>query len=476
MEGGSKTAVSAMRQQAALALVEILDRGGFASLVIDHTLKNLDAERKQKQLSAVEERDRRFFSSLIYEVVRHRETIDGAIAAVSKTPLKKIRPYVLACMRLGVAQLWYMEGVKPYAAISESVELVKKAGFRGLAPYVNGVLRSVQRQGKPAEEAVSFLPEWIEDSLTNDYGETWTKSLINAMKTVRPTCFRLNALKMDELKEKEKRDGVQEYTQEQIADLLLKELRKTAPDAEMISKGHLCKDALYVRHPGNIGAFSWYQQGLVSVQDESSMAAVMALDPQKGERVLDLCAAPGGKSAYIAERMENEGEVVSRDIHPHRVKLIEDGARRLGLTVIQAEVSDASALKKEDAEGFDRVLLDAPCSGWGILRSKRDIADNHSPEAIEGLPELQRKMLRSAQAALKKGGRLVYSTCTLRKAENEEQIRWFLKEYPEFELVDLKEVFPRMTEEDGILDQTMTLRPVQEGHDGFFVAALQKNQ
>ncbi len=459
MEGGSKKTVGAMRKLSALALVEILDQGGFASLVIDHSLKNLDAERSAKGLAPVEERDRRFFASLVYEVVRHRETIDGAIAKFSKTPLKKIRPYVLSCMRIGIAQLWYMDGVKPYAAISESVELVKQAGFKGLAPYVNGVLRNVQRMGKVEESSDAEIPEWILDSLRKDYGETWVSSFVEAMDTVRPLCLRRNRWKMKE----------GELT------LLLDELKKTAPEAELIGEGHLCKEAVYVRHPGNIGAFSLYQQGMVSVQDESSMAAVMALDPQKGDRVLDLCAAPGGKSCFTAERMENEGYVSSRDIHPHRVKLIEEGAKRLGLNIIHAQVSDASLQKEEDKEAFDRVLLDAPCSGWGILRSKRDIAKNHSMEAIEELPALQRQMLRTAQAALKKGGRLVYSTCTLRKEENEEQVEWFLKEYPRFELLDLKEVFPEFREEDGNLDQMMTLKPIPDGHDGFFVAALKKN-
>lgn len=442
-----------IRQSAAKALQEILHEGGYAAIVIDRNLKALD------EVKMVPERDRRFFSSLIYETIRHQKAIDEALASVSKTPLKKVRPYVLACLRLGCTQLFFMEGVKPYAAISETVELVKKAGFKGLAPYVNGVLRSLQRQGKLKEGTEESIPGWILEQLEKDYGTMWAKRYTDVIHTIRPVCFRMNLHKSERNE-------------------ILGKLRERFDTGEgSFREGHLSEAAVYVKHSGNIGEMDLYKEGMISVQDESSMVAVLALGAKQGDKVLDLCAAPGGKSAYAAERMKDLGSISARDIHPHRVHLIEDTAERLGLQCIHAEVSDAMTSREEDKECFDRVLLDAPCSGLGIVRSKRDIAYNREERDIYALAEMQKKMLETAAAAVKKGGRLVYSTCTLTKEENDNRIAAFLASHPEFTLVDLKAELAKegeWQEDEAIWNKSVTLWPIENGHDGFFVCAMEK--
>ncbi len=446
-----------IRQEAALALEEILCRGGYSSLTVNEYLK--------KVAEQTEERDRRFFTNLVYTTLDHLPTIDAVIAAHSKTPLNKIKPYLLVCLRMGVCQLKYMEGIPDRAAINETVEVVKRSKFRGLAGFVNGVLRGAQRSGcgyslpDPKREPVKALglqydmPEWIVALWLRDYGREQTELLLQKMQQPGCVCLRANTLKAS-----------------------VEEIGKRIAEKVEVCQSEAVPEAFYVQHIGDISKWDLYQEGCIAVQDESSMLAAIATGAKPGDRVLDLCAAPGGKSTFMAQMMKDQGQISSRDLHEHRVKLIEENAGRLGIGCIRAEASDGAVARAEDAEQYDVVLLDAPCSGLGIMRSKPDIKLHHKPEDTAELVQLQRQLLPVAAAAVRPGGTLVYSTCTLNKQENDEQVEWFLKKYPNFVLKDLENRLPSLPECDRLWKKHLTLWPKAGGHDGFFVARLEKKE
>lgn len=446
-----------IRKQAALALQDILCRGGYSSLIVNQYLKKLPAETP--------ERDRRFFTSLVYTTLSHLPSIDAVLAVYSKTPLSKLKPYLFVCLRLGVCQLRYMEGVPDRAAICETVELIKKSPYRGLSGYANGVLRAAQRNDcrfplpDRKQEPVRALglqydmPEWIVAKWVGDYGEAQAEELLRRMAEPGRVCLRANTLKAE-----------------------LGVIRERLLEQTKAEQSRCVPEAFYADHIQNLGQWELYREGWIAVQDESSMLAALATGVKPGDQVLDLCAAPGGKSAFMAQMMQDRGRIISRDVHEHRVRLIEENRQRLGIRCIEAEVSDGTVSRPEDAQAYDVVLLDAPCSGLGILRSKPDIKLHHKPEDEEELIGLQRRLLQTAALAVKPGGRLVYSTCTLNKAENDRQVEWFLENTEKFTLIDLEKCLPSLPEYDRLWNKYLTLWPQENGHDGFFVACFQKKE
>lgn len=448
-----------IRQEAALALEEILCRGGYSSLTVNEYLK--------KMAGQTEERDRRFFTNLVYTTLDHLLSIDAVIEAHSKTPLKKIKPYLLVCLRMGICQLKYMESVPDRAAINETVELVKKSKLCALAGFVNGVLRGAQRSGyafvipdveKDPVKALGLqydMPEWIVSLWLQDYGMKQAEMLLQKMQQPGSVCLRANTLKAE-------------------AAEIGKRIAESVGENGSVRQSSAVPEAFYAEHIGDISKWDLYKEGYVAVQDESSMLAALATGAKPGDRVLDLCAAPGGKSAFMAQMMRDQGLINSRDLHEHRVNLIRQNAERLGISCIQAVAADATQLQPEDSDRYDVVLLDAPCSGLGIMRSKPDIKLHHTLQDVMELAELQRKMLMVAAEAVKPGGTLVYSTCTLNKKENDEQVEWFLKKYQNFVLKDLENRLPSLPECDRLWKKHLTLWPQVGGHDGFFVACLEK--
>lgn len=448
-----------IRQEAALALEEILCRGGYSSLTVNEYLK--------KMAGQTEERDRRFFTNLVYTTLDHLLSIDAVIEAHSKTPLKKIKPYLLVCLRMGICQLKYMESVPDRAAINETVELVKKSKLCALAGFVNGVLRGAQRSGcafvipdveKDPVKALGLqydMPEWIVSLWLQDYGMKQAEMLLQKMQQPGSVCLRANTLKAE-------------------AAEIGKRIAESVGENGSVRQSSAVPEAFYAEHIGDISSWDLYKEGYVAVQDESSMLAALATGAKPGDRVLDLCAAPGGKSAFMAQMMKDHGSISSRDLHEHRVNLIRQNAERLGIGCIQAVAADATQLQMEDLEQYDVVLLDAPCSGLGIMRSKPDIKLHHTLQDVMELAELQRKMLMVAAEAVKPGGTLVYSTCTLNKKENDEQVEWFLKKYQNFVLKDLENRLPSLPECDRLWKKHLTLWPQVGGHDGFYVACLEK--
>ena len=415
----------------------------------------LDAALRRNELPA---RDAALVSALVYGVEERLYTIDYQLSLYLKQPLKKLKPEVLAALRLGVCQLLFMERIPSSAAVCESVSLVKQNGCAFAAGLVNAVLRKVSDAGicLPEQEADALqmlsirysFPEWLIEKWLNAYGRENTLSILEACMAPAPLTVRVNTL---------------QTTAEKLTVLLRLDhvAAHAAADVE---------DALVLDRAGAIERTKAYQDVLFHVQDISSQLCCKALDAQPGETVFDLCAAPGGKSFTVAERMRGEGSVCSFDLYPSRTALIEQGAARLGITSVYPAVADASCYNEAYGKA-DRVLCDVPCSGFGIVRRKPEI--RYKPQGeVDKLPDLQYLILRNAARYVKKGGRLVYSTCTLNPEENEAVCLRFLQENASFRPVapDLPEQLNARKDDNGFF----TLFPEAGGRDGFYIAVFQE--
>ena len=446
-----------IRKEAALSLQEILDEGGYSSIVLQQHLR---------AWPETEERDRRLYTSLVYTTLDHLPTVEAGLAAWSSVPLRKMKPWIRNCLRLGLAQLLYMDKIPASAAVHETVELVKQSPYRGLAGFVNGVLRGALRAGlqvpqpdpvRQPLEAMSLrydMPIWIVRLWQQAYGTETAEMLLRRSQGEKPLCCRVNTIKNEPDK-----------LYEQLTEML---------GPERVRRSEILPEALYLQYSGDITQWAPYRDGLLSIQDESSMLAATAAGARPGDRVLDLCAAPGGKSVVMAQQMRDRGEIRSLDLHPHRVALIQKNVERLGLHCIHPAATDGTAPESVEEAAYDVVLVDAPCSGLGILRSKPDIKYHRAPQEQAELTALQGQLLRNAARGVKAGGRLAYSTCTINPDENEKQVEAFLAENPTFELVDLEKELPILPECDRLLKKYLLLYPQPKGRDGFFVAVMKR--
>ena len=419
------------RHIAVQALLRLASDGAYSNLALDGLLRQ----------SGLTGRDAAFASALFYGALERQLTLDHILCAHSSRPPAQLSPAVLAILRAGIYQLLYMDGVEDYAAVSESVALTRVFGAAKASGFVNGVLRSFLRAEKKippvkgklsARLAVEFsCPAWLIDRWTIAYGEPAARRILAASLGKPPLYLRANTTRVTapELAAKLTEEGIAAVCDDSLSGCLLVE-------------GSAVPERL-----------SAYAEGLFHVQDRASQICARTLGAVAGERVLDVCAAPGGKSFTIAEQMQNEGELIARDLHENRVRLIAAGANRLGLSCIHAAKGDAS-LSDETLGLFDRVLCDVPCSGFGIIRRKPEIKYK-TWQQVQNLPETQYKILKTASQYVKVGGTLVYSTCTLLPEENEQVTARFLAAHPAF----------------ACLSQT-TFTGGQEDSDGFFVCAM----
>ena len=399
-------------------------------------------------LSRVPAADRALATELLYGVVKMQLALDHIIMQFSKIRIKKMTPWVHLILRMGIYQMYYMDKIPPSAACNESVKLAKKYAHINAANFVNGVLRGAARglenirfpDRKNLTEYLSVsysYPKWLVEKLLPQYGEQVCETILREGNTPSSPTVRVNRLKTG---------------REELRLLLHQEGIETVPDSAM-------EDCLHVTGKIDIARSACYKNGLYSLQGINSMRAAAALDPRPGETVIDLCAAPGGKSTYLAERMENRGRVFAYDLHPHKIALIQNYAQRLGITIIQAAVHDSTELLENHIEQADRVLADVPCSGLGVIRSKPDIKWRHTPADVEALTEIQADILNCAARYVKPGGILVYSTCTVLKEENEMQAATFLRRHPEFEKLGEKQFLPG-----------------EEGGSGFYICKMKKRR
>lgn len=436
------------RQTAFEALLKVHKDGAYSNLVVDSLLK---------ENTELDERDRAFVCNLVYGTLDRLILIDYNLGLYLNQPVKKLKPELHTILRLGAYQILFMDKVPSRAAVSESVNLAKVNKSAFAASLVNAVLRRVADNGLRLPEksetdpdylAVKYsCPEWMISLWIDAYGFENAVSLAEKALEAPPTVIRTNTAKItpDELIWKLAEEGIVSRKSEKIEDALV--LSTSCAVDELLA----------------------YKEGCFHVQDTASQLCCRALDPQPGETVFDLCSAPGGKAFTIAELMKNTGTVRAFDVYQSRVDLIRHGAERLGLGNVFTYLSDASVYN-ENYGMADRVLCDVPCSGLGIIRRKPEIRFKNRSE-IDNLPELQYMILCNAVRYLKKGGRLVYSTCTLNPAENSELCRRFLAEHPDFSAVKVLPGEPRYNGDDDFI----TLMPHINSTDGFFIAAFTRN-
>ena len=434
------------RQTAFEILLKIQKDGAYSNLAVDSLLS---------ENSELDSRDSAFVSALVYGTTERRISVDYNLSLYLTQPIKKLKPELLAILRMGAYQILFMDKVPDSAAVNESVKLAKDNKSAFAAALVNAVLRKVAQNGFVLPdgdndslerlEVQYSVPAWILKLWIDSYG---TENAVGiAQKALEPskTILRVNNLSS-------------------TVDGLVSVLESEGVSA---NKSDIIENSLVLEKQGAVEKLVAYKEGLFHVQDFASQFCVKALDPQPDETVFDLCSAPGGKAFTIAETMNGQGNVNAFDIYQSRVELIRNGAKRLNLTNVKPFLSDASVFN-ENYGTADRVLCDVPCSGLGIIGRKPEIRFK-TEDVLSDLPEIQFSILCNSRCYLKENGRLVYSTCTLNPAENEEVCKRFLSECREFVSV------PVLPEVKGYRQgDFLTLMPHLSGTDGFFIAAFQK--
>jgi 16S rRNA (cytosine967-C5)-methyltransferase len=444
------------REAALRALRDVDVKESYANLALDAHLTR----------SRLEGRDRALATELVYGVTRRRGSVDWAIIQVADRPLEQIDPWIRNILREAVYQILYMERIPHSAAVDQAVELAKQYGHSGVAKFVNGVLRNFLRRlptlpwPDPVTDPVGAMviglshPEWLVREWSGRFGTEEATLLMEASNRVPPLTIRVNLLK---------------GTREQAAQALAAEGVRTEPTPHS-PQGLIIHDLTSSSH---LDRLKTLKAGLFTVQDESSMLVGPVLHPEPGMTVIDVAAAPGGKSTHLAELMENRGRVLAVDLHPHKVDLISQNAKRMGASIVEGVCMDARELGRLMPSRADAILCDVPCSGLGTLARRPDARWRKSPADVETLVPVQIAILESAAAALKPGGTLVYSTCTIYPRENEELVEQFVATHPDFCFDDIRPYLPPTLQESAS-GGWVQLLPHRHGTDGFFMARMKK--
>jgi len=447
------------REVAWRVLVRVGEEGAFSGIELNHALEQARLSREDAALA----------TELVYGTIQRLNTIDWVLAGRVKGWPDRVEPDVRALLRLSYYQLRWLTRVPPYAVVNEAVRLAKKHRHPGVAGLVNAVLRGLLRDGVApplpghlsAAERIALEhshPLWLVERWIAEYGRETAEAVCRAGNEPPRQSARVNPLRTSR-------------------ERLLEEMREAGLDAR---PSLLSEAGVTVARGGNLAATPWFAAGQLTIQDESSMLVAAVANPQPGSVAVDCCAAPGGKATHLAELMEGRGEVIANDLHPRKADLVRQHAERLGLSCIRVVAGDAADLPERlGAESADVVLLDAPCTGLGVIRRKPEIKWNKTERDIADLAELQAKLLDRAQALVKPGGVLVYSTCTIARGENEDNVRRFLSRHPDFSLdpfwpepvlAPLRKAglpadpFPGMIQ----------ILPHHFGTDGFFIARFRR--
>jgi 16S rRNA (cytosine967-C5)-methyltransferase len=405
-------------------------------------------------------KDVALLTEMVYGTIQRRDTLDYYLKPFIKT--KKLERWVRVLLRLSLYQMMYLERIPDRAILFEAVEIAKKRGHKGIASMVNGVLRSIQRQGVPSLDEMgdemerlaiaTSHPRWLVQRWVEQFGIEETRKMCEVNLLPPDQTARVNTWKTT------------------VAEVLtmLKEEGIEAVPSDVIDAGiKIVK--------GNVARTKAFREGLLTIQDESSMLVGYALGVHEGDRVLDSCAAPGGKTTHIAELLRNTGQVIALDLHEHKVKLIQDQAERLQLSNVEARQMDSRTVRSHfSEESFDKILVDAPCSGFGGVRRKPEIKYNKKEEDVEQLAAIQLDILSAVAPLLKKGGTLVYSTCTIDRDENERVIERFLATHPQFVLDPTLESRLPAPVQRYVQNGQLQLLPHYFHSDGFFIASLRK--
>ena len=421
----------------ALDVLNKCESGGYSNIALDTIIKRND-------LSSA---DRGLITALIYGVIERKITLDYIISSLSSIPNSKIERDTRNILRMGLHQLIYMRKIPSHAALNETVALANKRS-KG---FVNAILRSYQREGNKIEfpnedDQVKYLSvkysvgEQLVCALLDAYSFTECKFMLGAFEQIAPITLRVNNLKA---------------TREQIlGELEHARLTDFSPDGIVLDNAA-------------VSELVCLKDGRVTVQDEASQICIRALDAKEGDLVLDVCACPGSKSFGAAMTMQNKGKILAFDIHENKLSLVEKGAERLGIDIIETQAHDARKPIEELIGKADKIICDVPCSGFGVISKKPEIRYKDPKESAR-LPEIQYDILENVSNYLKIGGTLVYSTCTILPEENENNVEKFLENHKNFELVPFS--VGELEVEEGMI----TLLPHRHHTDGFFIAKLKR--
>ena len=436
-----------VRDAALTILMAVEKQQAYSNLLLHQTIEKYDIEPK----------DRALLTELTYGTLQHKMTLDYYLKPFIKG---KLDDWVRQLLRLSLYQIHYLSRIPDHAAVNEAVNIAKRRGHKGISGVVNGILRSILREGVSSTESIvddverlsieTSHPLWMVKRFISEYGFETTKKMLEENNEPPVTTLRVNLFKR---------------TVEQVMHLMTQE-------GYVVAQSEVIPECIYLFN-GQAAKTTAFQKGFVTIQDESSMIPAYALQPEPGMIVLDMCSAPGGKTTHIAEKMKNTGKLVAMDIHQHKLKLVKENAERLGFSFIETVEKDgrkASELFPE--ETFDRILVDAPCSGLGVMKRKPDIKYTKNEKDFDSLKPIQLKLLDEAYKLLKPNGLMVYSTCTVDKEENEGTAKLFLENHPDMQLKSFPDVVKnvKQQEEDGMLQ----LFPQDLRSDGFFVAVFQK--
>jgi len=437
------------REVALLTLNACERQGGWSDGVL----------KKQLAQSELDSRDAGLATQLCFGVLQNKLLLDFYLSKFSNIPLKRMESKVVQAMRIGLYQMLFLTRVPHSAAVNCSVELTRKhCKNPRAAVMVNGILRALERTIDrlptiPAEDEAEYLsilyshPRWLVERWMEQLGRQETEQLLAANNAAPSITAQVNTCRISSA-------------------ALMTRLSEVGADARMHP---WLKDCVVIRETGDLEQLDSFRDGEFYVQDPASRLAVMAADVRPGMRVLDACAAPGGKSFALSIAMENTGEVISCDLHPHKKKLMEAGAKRLGLDCMKPQTADATMFRDEWEEAFDLVVADVPCSGLGVIRKKPDIRFKDM-EPLESLPEVQSRILDNVSRYVKPGGVLLYSTCTLLERENEHIVNAFLESHKDFAAESFQLPEPIGVVQEGML----TLWPHRNDTDGFFFARLRR--
>lgn len=411
-------------------LLEVTRDGEYSHIAIKNTLDKYQYLEKQ---------ERSFFTRVCEGTLENMILIDYIINQFSKVKVNKMKPVIRCILRSSVYEMKYMDSVPVSATCNEAVKLAQKKGFHNLKGFVNGVLRNISRNLEnismpdKEKETVAWLsvtysvPEWLVEKWKNLYEVPQLEEIFQAFLEKSATSIRVN-------------------TEATTKEALIKELEA---EQIIVTENEEIPDALYIDGYDFLAGIPAFVEGKFYVQDVSSMLVSMWAEPKAGAQVLDVCAAPGGKSIHMAELLQGTGMVEARDLTEYKVSLIEENIERCGLKNICAKQADARILEKDKVGRLDIVIADLPCSGLGVIGKKPDIKYKMTEEKCRELAELQREILHTVQHYVKAGGVLMYSTCTINPQENEDNVRVFLKEHPEFVLERQQQILPKKGKNDG---------------------------
>ena len=443
------------REAALAALTRVEEDGAFVNLALADVLAS----------RPMDSRDKRLATEITYGVISYKLTLDWLITQVAGRPTETLDSLIRQVLRIGFYQLFYLTRVPAPAAVHATVELVKKGKMRGLAPFVNGVMRGALRKKdslpwpKRETDEAAYLslhyshPLWLVKRWLMRYGSQATEKLLAANNSPAPVAVRVNTLRT---------------TPPALLEAF-KEVGLVAEPSLVAPEGILLKQA------GRLTGLALYRLGYFQVQGESAMLTSLIVDPQPKERVLDGCSAPGGKTSHLAQLMNNTGEITALDIYPHRLELVAANCRRLGVDTVQTVCLDARDVRLDVMGEYDRILLDVPCSGFGVIRRKPDLKWRREAGDIAELAHTQKVMLLACAELLKPGGVLVYSTCTNEPEETSHVVATLLEERDDFAVADLRPYLPRKWH-DSIGDLGVHLLPHIHNVDGFYISRLTRNK